>query len=399
MGFETIVMQAELKFCLDSLRNNGWRPIVLTEEKRPYRARGWQHWCLREQTQAEFEYVSALGVEYIERYAKLPLVGVAAHQGFLWVDIDIEELLPGGGDLAAIVARGMSAHLIDNGALSPLTRYGKRPRLVMGFRTRGTLGSVKVHPIEMFLGSGQVVVWGTHPGTGKPYEWLNPNQNPMLMRADAKEIPLVESVEGIRTSILEAFALIEGNAPDYAATLRNSVNSIQGSRVLGLLANTKAAHAKLAARERRETKAKPLGAGWKATLFPTLAKSAGLVIESKYNDKIDIVCPYAKIGDHPRGGRSSTSILRCDDPVMGYEKTPHEVFSGAARPDTGRLVCQHSTCFGRSAFEFVETLLGLANPVDMERIVALMGNGLYEYIPEECVGFYQKEESDQCQLH
>jgi hypothetical protein len=49
--------------------------------------------------------------------------------------------------------------------------------------------SRKLHPLEIYSGSGQIVGFGWHQKAGRPYLW--PNASPLDLNADSTEIPEV----------------------------------------------------------------------------------------------------------------------------------------------------------------------------------------------------------------
>jgi len=72
---------------------------------------------------------------------------------------------------------------------TPLMRIGLAPKRVLFFRSAGGIRSRKLHPLEIFSGSGQIVAYGWHPKAGRPYSW--PFKSPLDIRADSADIPQI----------------------------------------------------------------------------------------------------------------------------------------------------------------------------------------------------------------
>jgi hypothetical protein len=72
---------------------------------------------------------------------------------------------------------------------TPLLRIGLAPKCLRFYRNGGGIRSRKLHPLEFFSGSGQVVGFGWHPEAGRPYLW--PNSSPLDLSADSAEFPSV----------------------------------------------------------------------------------------------------------------------------------------------------------------------------------------------------------------
>jgi hypothetical protein len=72
---------------------------------------------------------------------------------------------------------------------TPLLRIGLPPKCLRIYRSRGGIRSRKLHPLEFFSGSGQVVGFGWHPKAGCPYLW--PTSSPLDLSADSAELPPV----------------------------------------------------------------------------------------------------------------------------------------------------------------------------------------------------------------
>jgi hypothetical protein len=96
------------------------------------------------------------------------------------VDIDITN--PEHADIAAKIAD-------DHLGKTPLVRIGFAPKCVRIYRNGGGVMSRKLHPLELYSGSGQIVGFGWHKKAGRPYLW--PNASPLDLNAGSAEIPAV----------------------------------------------------------------------------------------------------------------------------------------------------------------------------------------------------------------
>ena len=72
---------------------------------------------------------------------------------------------------------------------TPLVRIGFAPKQVRIYRSGDTIQSRKLHPLEIFSGTGQIVGYGWHEKAGRPYDWLY--SSPLEVNADSNAIPLL----------------------------------------------------------------------------------------------------------------------------------------------------------------------------------------------------------------
>jgi hypothetical protein len=72
---------------------------------------------------------------------------------------------------------------------TPLVRIGFAPKQVRIYRNGDTIQSRKLHPLEIFSGTGQIVGYGWHEKAGRPYDWLY--ASPLDVSADSNAIPLL----------------------------------------------------------------------------------------------------------------------------------------------------------------------------------------------------------------
>jgi hypothetical protein len=76
---------------------------------------------------------------------------------------------------------------------TPLVRIGLTPKSLRVYRNGGGIKSRKLHPIEIFAGSGQFVGFGWHQKAGRPYVW--PKASPLELNADSVEIPVLTQAQ------------------------------------------------------------------------------------------------------------------------------------------------------------------------------------------------------------
>jgi len=135
------------------LLEQGYSPIPV-REKRPA-IDGWTRYCTRVPSSKE-----------IARWAaQFPAHNLGGACGRL-VAIDIDE-----DDLktASDLQRSAFAAFGD----SPLIRIGRAPRRVLLYRAETPFASIKPDVVQVLAEGSQVVLFGEHPGTGKPYAWVD----------------------------------------------------------------------------------------------------------------------------------------------------------------------------------------------------------------------------------
>ena len=73
---------------------------------------------------------------------------------------------------------------------TPLVRVGLAPKHIRVYRADDDhIRSRKLHPIEIFCGSGMFVGFGWHAKADRPYVW--PQESPLTLDADSRAIPAV----------------------------------------------------------------------------------------------------------------------------------------------------------------------------------------------------------------
>jgi hypothetical protein len=99
------------------------------------------------------------------------------------VAIDADILDPEHADYASKLAD-------DILGATPLVRIGFAPKQVRIYRAGDHIKSRKLHPLEIFSGSGQFIGFGWHAKANRPYVWTC--ESPLTIAADSHEIPAVK---------------------------------------------------------------------------------------------------------------------------------------------------------------------------------------------------------------
>ena len=73
---------------------------------------------------------------------------------------------------------------------TPLVRIGFVPKQIRIYRAGDRIRSRKLHPLEIFSGSGQFIGFGWHAKAGRPYVW--PHESPLTIATDSRIIPAVK---------------------------------------------------------------------------------------------------------------------------------------------------------------------------------------------------------------
>ena len=89
--------------------------------------------------------------------------------------------------------------------VSPLQRIGLAPKKICIYRASEPIRSRKLHPLEIFSGSGQFIAYGWHEKAGRPYIW--PQASPLTVSSDSDTIPLVTRAQLDRFST-ELFKIV-----------------------------------------------------------------------------------------------------------------------------------------------------------------------------------------------
>ena len=154
---------------------NGWRPLPgYADTKRPS-IKQWNHFNVEPWTQDKLREIMA-GQGQVEG----EIVCLAVQREIVAIDLDLED--PHQADSAYDAALRFLG-------FTPLVRIGREPRKLLIYRNDGSIKSRKLHPIEIFAGSGQVVGFGFHAKAGRDYQWSH--SSPMELAVDAPSIPMI----------------------------------------------------------------------------------------------------------------------------------------------------------------------------------------------------------------
>ena len=158
-----------------TLVKNGWRPIPgYADTKRPSITR----WNDLNNAQWPPDKLD----ETLEGQGQLEgeIVCLAIQREIVAIDLDILD------EQQAQAAYDFALRFLGQ---TPLVRIGLAPKKVLIYRNDGTIKSRKLHPIEIFAGSGQVVGFGFHAKAGRDYQW--PHKSPLELAVDDPTIPMI----------------------------------------------------------------------------------------------------------------------------------------------------------------------------------------------------------------
>jgi Bifunctional DNA primase/polymerase, N-terminal len=161
------------------LAERGYRPFPGVQETKRPAMRGWNElngapWDLTDLAAAIAEYQP-----YEDYCCCLAIQGELAA-----IDLDIEE--PSQADYANRLADAVLGE-------TPLTRIGLAPKQVRIYRNSSDIRSRKLHPVEVFAGTGQVVGFGWHARAGRPYLW--PLASPLDLSSDSEQVPVISRAQ------------------------------------------------------------------------------------------------------------------------------------------------------------------------------------------------------------
>ena len=179
----------------ERLVNNGWRPIPgYADTKRPS-INGWDAYNSRQWEIAELQQmIRGRGQEEGQ------VICLAIQPELVAIDIDIEN-----EDQARQIALFSQEHFGG----TPLVRVGRRPRYLVIYRNDGSIRSRKLHPIEIFAGSGQIVGFGYHAKAGRDYLWEY--KSPLELTTTSDEIPTISNTQ-LEAFLTDCWTVVERKA-------------------------------------------------------------------------------------------------------------------------------------------------------------------------------------------
>ena len=179
----------------ERLVNNGWRPIPgYADTKRPS-INGWDAYNSRQWEIAELQQmIRGRGQEEGQ------VICLAIQPELVAIDIDIEN-----EDQARQIALFSQEHFGG----TPLVRVGRRPRYLVIYRNDGSIRSRKLHPIEIFAGSGQIVGFGYHAKAGRDYLWQY--NSPLDLTTTSDKIPIISNTQ-LEAFLTDCWTVVERKA-------------------------------------------------------------------------------------------------------------------------------------------------------------------------------------------
>ncbi|MGO8923512.1 MAG: hypothetical protein ACLQF4_11305 [Xanthobacteraceae bacterium] len=154
---------------------HGWRPFPgLQTSKTP----AMKHWSLLN----DLEWDAADLVAAISDYQPIDdyCCCLAVQPEIVAIDADIIDQ-----DHAAFADR-LADDILGK---TPLLRIGLAPKQIRIYRAGDPIKSRKLHPLEIFCGTGQFIGFGWHAKADRPYIW--PQESPLTINTDSNAIPLV----------------------------------------------------------------------------------------------------------------------------------------------------------------------------------------------------------------
>lgn len=175
------------------IAQNGWRPVPLRARTKVPAISDWPHYELREGDELAFVGCG---------------IGLLLGNGVIAVDVDVRH------PEAAERIEALAKRILGDG----LKRTGAAPKFALlyhtdaelpysgtcRYRMAGDSPDAKAHRVEVLTEGKQLVAFGVHPDTGRPYEW-NGSGSPLDRRVDS--LPLVDA-EKIGAFLREADAVL-----------------------------------------------------------------------------------------------------------------------------------------------------------------------------------------------
>jgi hypothetical protein len=157
------------------LAERGWRPFPGLQASKIPAMRGWPGLN-------QFEWDDDDLVATIADYQPADdyCCCLAVQAEIVAIDLDIV-------DQEQAAAAGKLAD--DSLGVSLLQRIGLAPKKICIYRASDPIRSRKLHPLEIFSGSGQFIAYGWHEKAGRPYTW--PQASPLTVSSDSDTIPRV----------------------------------------------------------------------------------------------------------------------------------------------------------------------------------------------------------------
>lgn len=173
------------------LAERGWRPFPGLQTSKMPAMKGWSGLNTAEWDNAD---LVATVTEY--QPADLYCCCLAVQPEIVVIDADIIDVAH------AAFADELASNILG---ATPLVRIGLAPKQIRIYRAYGPIKARKLHPIEIFCGSGQFIAFGWHEKAGRPYIW--PRASPLTTNTNSHAIPAVKQAQ-IEHFITELFKIV-----------------------------------------------------------------------------------------------------------------------------------------------------------------------------------------------
>jgi hypothetical protein len=153
----------------------GWRPFPGMMKTKVPAMPGWS-----ELNHAEWDDADLIATIAEYQPADLYCCCLAVQAEIVVIDADIVD------PEHALYANELADNILGT---TPLVRIGLAPKCIRIYRAGDLIRSRKLHPLEIFCGSGQFVGFGWHAKAGRPYVW--PQESPLTINTNDNAIPFV----------------------------------------------------------------------------------------------------------------------------------------------------------------------------------------------------------------
>jgi len=175
----TAISQRYFAEYAERLRDQGYHPLPVRPQEKVPALKGWQRWCSHRPSTSVLESLIAGKPDYS--------VGLACGESIIAVDIDVEE-----AGYAVEVENQTKKVLGD----TQLVRIGKEPKRLLIYRPAEEIRSASWatdhgYRIDLLGNKRQMVAFGLHPTTGRPYCW--PRETPLEVHRD--QLPAITAVQ------------------------------------------------------------------------------------------------------------------------------------------------------------------------------------------------------------
>ena len=158
---------------------HGWRPFPGLQTSKVPAMQGWSGLNSAEWDSADLAAAIA-EFQPVDDYCCC----LAVQAEIVVIDADIVD-----SEHAAFAAK-LADDVLGN---TPLVRIGFAPKRILVYRAGDHVKSRKLHPLEIFSGSGQFIAFGWHAKAGRPYLW--PHESPLTIATDNHAIPAVKQAQ------------------------------------------------------------------------------------------------------------------------------------------------------------------------------------------------------------